>query len=277
VRRIAATITVAASAAALVPAGAHADTPPVITSRPVIGGSPQVGATLTASATWTGEPAPAAAWAWVRCAAPIGQCAQIPLATAQSYRVQPADLGMVLRVRLRVVNTSGGAEARSAATAVVGPAPAPTPTPTPTPTPSPTPPPPPPPPAPAATPAPVAAAPKPPRLLDPFPVVRIRGVMTPSGSRVTLFTVRAPRRAQVTVVCHGRGCPRKRYRPARGSARLRPFERSLPAGTRLAVSVTEPGFVGKYSSFVIRRPAPPRRRDLCLVPGITDPTRCPPA
>jgi hypothetical protein len=127
-----------------------------------------------------------------------------------------------------------------------------------------------------ATPSALPAVSKPaaPRLLTPFPVVRIKGVLTPQGARVTLFTVRAPRGARVTVVCRGGGCPVRRWGPARGSARLRPFERPLRSGTTLTVTVTRASFVGKLTVIVIRRGAPPRRVDRCLVPGASRPLRC---
>jgi hypothetical protein len=197
--------------------------------------------------------------------------------------VVAADAGATLRVRLRVTNTAGTADARSAPTAVVGPAPTPTPTPSATPiptrTPAPTPTPMPsptvvPPPAPPAAPAPPAVSALSPQLMNPFPVVRIKGLLSPVGARVTLFTVRAPRAAQATVVCRGHGCPRRRWRPAPGSARLRPFERLLRAGIKLTVTVTEPGFVGKLTVITIRRAASPRRSDRCLVPGAAHPVRC---
>src|SRR6478736_6016749 len=64
-------IVAAALAAAVVilvaPAGANA-APPKITSAPVIRGTAQVAGTLTASAVWTGQPEPTAAWQWLRCA-----------------------------------------------------------------------------------------------------------------------------------------------------------------------------------------------------------------
>jgi hypothetical protein len=195
--------------------------------------------------------------------------------------VVPADLDAVLRVRLRVASTAGSDEARSAATAAVAPAPAlvATPTPTATPSPMPT-------PAPvfdvpsAAPPPPppvVVAAPSPsrPPLLKPFPVIRIKGVLTAYGARVTLFSVRAPRSARISVLCRGRDCPRRRFRPPPGPRRLRPFERDLRAGTRLEVAVTRRGYVGKFTVIVIRRQAPPSRSDRCLMPGAKRPVRCP--
>lgn len=279
-----------AAVAMLAPGGARADTPPKITAGPTIAGSPQVGAVLTASATVTGDPAPEAAWAWVRCAHVTGSCTAIAGATARTYQAASADQGAVLRVRLRVTSPSGSDEARSDPTAAIGPAPAPSPDPTPTPTPTPTAAPtasptPSPTSAPSPLPAPVTATPPPvvaarvkppsPTLLRPFPVVRIKGFLTPAGARITLFTVRAPRDAQVSVVCRGGGCPRHRFRPAPGSARLRPYERALTAGTRLTIAVTEPGFIGKLTVITIRRRAAPRRADRCLPPGAARGVRCP--
>jgi hypothetical protein len=266
--RVCAAATAAACCAALAAEAARAASEPQITAGPAIAGTPQVGATLTASATVTGDPVPVQTWAWLRCPQPTGACKEIAGATAPTYTVVTADAGGVLRVRLRVVNSEGADQERSGPTAVVAPEPAPTPTPTPTPAPTPV-------ATPVPTPAPpvVSAAPKPP-LLAPFPVVRIKGVFTAAGARITLFTVSAPRTARVTVACHGRDCPRHRYRPAPGSARLRPFERPLRAGTQLTVSVTEPGFVGKVTALVIRHRAAPRRTDRCLVPGATHPVPC---
>src|SRR3954468_23646574 len=157
----------------LTPAAARADGAPTVTQRPVIAGVARDSETLTASATWTGDPRPEASWVWLRCARATGPCRAIEGATQQRYRVATADVGSVLRVRLTVTNSAGWDEERSAATSVVEPAPKPPPTPTPTPTPTPA------PtetsaplgqpasPVPAAvpTPAPLARA----ALLDPFP------------------------------------------------------------------------------------------------------------
>jgi hypothetical protein len=287
-RRVCAATAAAACFAAVAAEVALAAAAPQITSGPAITGPPQVGASLKATAGVTGDPAPQATWAWLRCPQATGACKEIDGATASTYKVVAADAKNVLRVRLHVVNTAGSAEARSDPTAVIAPAPTPAPTPTPTPTPTPAPTPTPTPtPTPASTPAPapvatatpapvppVVAAQVKPRLLDPFPVVRIKGVFTAVGARITLFTVSAPRAAQVTVACRGRDCPRRRYRPARGPARLRPFERPFRAGTQLTVAVAEPGFVGKVTRIVIRRQAAPRRTDRCLVPGAPHPVPC---
>lgn len=291
--------------AALLPSVAAAAVPKILTG-PSIAGTPQVGVALTGSATWSSDPAPTLTWGWLRCAKPTGACDAISGATAASYRPVAADVGSVLRVRLRVTNRDGNDEARSNPTAVVIAAPTPTPTPTATPVPTvkptPTPPPAPTPtpiatpvstvkpaPTPVATPAPqpapvpavpvvVAALPPaavPPALLRPFPVVRIKGSLTPTGARVKLLSVRAPGSARVTVTCRGPACPVRRYRAPSPTGRLHPFERELRAGTRLEVRVTQSGLIGKSTVIVIRRQAAPKRTDRCLPPGATRPVRCP--
>jgi hypothetical protein len=121
-------------------------------------------------------------------------------------------------------------------------------------------------------------APRPAELMSPFPVIRIVGRATGGGAVLRLFAVRnAPRGATVTVRCRGRGCPlrsRRRSMPA-GRARLRPLERRLRAGVLIRIFVTQPGKIGKYTSFRIRRGRPPLRRDRCVAPGAAIPRRCP--
>jgi hypothetical protein len=114
-----------------------------------------------------------------------------------------------------------------------------------------------------------------PALMRPFPVVRIRGYFAPNGARITLLAVRGPRSAQISVRCLGLGCPVATLALPSAPARLHPFERFLPAGTRLEIRVAKPGRIGKYASFVIRSHRAPMRTDRCLVPGRASPTRCP--
>jgi hypothetical protein len=256
---------------------------PQITSGPVIEGTPQVTGALTARATWTGDPVPTAAWTWLRCAKTNGPCSAI--ADGAEYRATAADQGSVLRVRLTVTNSAGSDEKRSGPSDVIAAAPAPTPTPTAVPAPTASPPPAPAPapsfdvpaaPTPAPTPAPVPVEPSTaPKRMQPFPVIRIKGVLTATGARVSLLkVVTAPKGVRVTVVCRGDSCPVRRYRPRSGVRRLRPFERALKAGTRLEISVTKPGYIGKFTVLVIRRGAAPTRSDRCLKPGSTRPIRC---
>jgi hypothetical protein len=105
-----------------------------------------------------------------------------------------------------------------------------------------------------------------PRLMTPFPIVRMRGRLTRRGVRVQLLTVSAvPRGARVAVSCKGKGCPR--------SMSLRSARRELRAGTVLEVRVTAPGAIGKLVRFTIRRGRPWLRRDGCVTPAGTT-TRC---
>jgi hypothetical protein len=108
----------------------------------------------------------------------------------------------------------------------------------------------------------------------PFPVVRIRGYFVGTGVRVTLLSVRGPRKARVRVRCIGAGCPVKSL-SLRAPVRVRALERFLPAGTRVEVRVAVPGKIGKYASFLIRTGRKPLRTDRCLAPGRSRPMRCP--
>lgn len=246
-------------------------------ATPVIGGTAQVGETLVASAPWEGEPPAAVAWQWQRCDVDAKKvtCQPIRGATGDRHQLTDADLGHRLRVKL----TAGGKSELSALTDVVQaappPAPAPVPSPTPDPSPSPT--------TTSTPPTPSSSttvplsvpSEAPPRMLDPFPIVRIRGSLTDDGARVTLLTVRGPRDAQISVRCRGLSCPRRRLAVATAVTRLRPFERELRAGTRLDIKVVRPGWIGKWTVLTIRRGAPPRRSDRCVYPGGRRPVRCP--
>jgi len=111
--------------------------------------------------------------------------------------------------------------------------------------------------------------------LNPFPVLRVRGVVAARGARINLLRVTAPRDATVRVHCAGDRCPLKRR--TRHSGRIRALERFLPAGLRITVRVQSPGHVGKYVRLVIRAGKPPARRDACALPGRMRAVRCPPA
>jgi hypothetical protein len=268
--RFATVAAVAVLAAFLLAAGpARADTAPVITEVPQIAGTPQAEETLTASAMWTADPKPKAAWVWQRCLATGKECTKIVGSAGETYRVTTDDVGHVLRAHLKLTNAAGTVQARSAPTAVIAAAPGPPASP--------------PPPPPMGTPAPpdlpgLPGPPgtAPPALLDPFPTVRIRGRLTPGGARVTRLSIEAPPGASIVASCHGSTCPAHKLARAAG-IRLRRFERELRAGTRLEITVTKPGYVGKWTTIVIRRGTAPRRRDRCVYPGPRDRVPCPAA
>jgi hypothetical protein len=263
-------------------AASAADAPPAFTSGPTIQGDAVVGATLEALVTFTGTPTPTVKYTWRRCPATGGACVAITGATAPKYVVSAADVGFRLGVRVQLKNTLDTVSASSVTTAIVVTAPPPQPTPDP----------PPPPPTPDPYPAPpvtptdaasssaasatsaagLAAAPK---LLRPFPVVRIRGYFVRGGARITLLSVKGPSAARISARCFGHGCPKRALTRRGAKARLHPFERFLPAGTILQVRVTSATSIGKYVSFRIRARRAPLRHDRCLMPGGSKPVGCP--
>ncbi|HYI18963.1 MAG TPA: hypothetical protein VD836_09650 [Solirubrobacteraceae bacterium] len=298
----------AAMALAIVSAApARAESVPVV--GPVtIEGDAVVGETLTAVATVTGDPAPTVTYRWTRCEAGRANPCNLTIGTEPTYTVGAEDLGSRIVVRVAAVSALGSDEEKSAPTAFVtaGPTPEPTPTPTPEPTPTPTPEPtttpePTPTPEPTTTPVPEPAPTPtptigptstsgelgvtdtptvgdaertpPPRYMKPFPVVRVRGELVGGGARLTLLRVTSGRRATVLARCKGDGCPARRLR--RGPGRLTRFERFLPAGLRLTIRVTRPGYVGKYVRLRIRAGRKPARVDSCVVPGTPGPSACP--
>jgi hypothetical protein len=121
--------------------------------------------------------------------------------------------------------------------------------------------------------------------MQPFPLVRIVGRLTSSGAVVHLLTVFAPVGARVSATCRNRACPshsesrmvtaRRKAGGGAATVTLGRFEHLLRAGVVLDVKVTKSGVIGKFTRFVIRRNAAPRRTDLCLIPGVKKPVGCP--
>jgi PKD repeat protein len=116
-----------------------------------------------------------------------------------------------------------------------------------------------------------------PRLMSPFPVVRIAGTVLPHGALINVLSVRSPRGARIRVRCVGDGCPVSRVATTSATrlVRFHRFERRLRAGIRLKVFVRQANRIGKYTSFLIRAGAPPKRVDLCVFPNRRSPGRCP--
>jgi Bacterial Ig domain len=93
--------------------------------KPVIKGTPQVGATLTADVSgWSGGPT-TFTYQWSRCDVNGNACVALSGATAQTYLVAAGDVGSTLRVTADPAKKQG--TATSDPTAVVAPAPAPAP------------------------------------------------------------------------------------------------------------------------------------------------------
>jgi hypothetical protein len=95
---------------------------PANTAAPVASGAPAVGQTLScARGTWTGSPAPAYAYAWLRDGVPIAG------ANATTYTVQLADQGNGVTCRVTATNRNGSAAAISNTLIVPVPSPPPPP------------------------------------------------------------------------------------------------------------------------------------------------------
>ena len=92
--------------------------PPAVIDVPAIGGLPQTGQLLSASAgTWQADPAPTLSFQWQRCTDTSAQeCTAVAKAVTSTYSVSPADVGSTLRVV--VTATSRARSASSASTAV---------------------------------------------------------------------------------------------------------------------------------------------------------------
>lgn len=118
-----------------------------------------------------------------------------------------------------------------------------------------------------------------PRFLKPFPVVRIAGAIYRRGARINVLSVKTLRGATVKVACSGRGCPVRavsvKVRETKIPVRVHAFERFLPAGVVLRVWVTKRHRIGKFTRFLIRASAAPKRHDMCQRWRALRPIRCP--
>jgi hypothetical protein len=127
------------------------------------------------------------------------------------------------------------------------------------------------------------------RLLSPFPIVRVSGLVQRGGIKLRLLSVTAPVGSTVLVRCSGRGCPFKRssrvvtlsgkasdVSPTRVVLVRRFARKLLRAGAAVRVYVTRPDAVGKYTRLRIRRNKPPARVDRCVTPASNLPFPCPP-
>lgn len=258
---MAGSVTAGALLALAAPAQA-ADAPKISGGRNV-SGTPQVGETLSSTATWTAAAPAKVAYTWLRCTGMAPEsCRPIGGARERSYVARTADRGAYLRSRVRVSNKRGWAWVMSAPSDEIAAAAAPEPQPQE---------------EPDTTGGVLGVSDERAALLDPFPVVRIRGYLTPAGARVRALTVRAPADTRVAVTCAGRSCPRPAWSRAAGLVHLRPYEVRLRAGVRLTIAVTRPGRIGKHTVITLRKGKAPARRDRCLYPGGAAPRACPAA
>lgn len=119
-----------------------------------------------------------------------------------------------------------------------------------------------------------------PKLLSPFPIVRLSGEVRSGSTEIDRLSVRAPPGSKVTVRCRGESCPfREKERTVRRGRRVKfpEIEGRLRPGALIEVYVTQPKRIGKFTRFRIRDGAAPKRRDRCLAPGSRKPIFCPPS
>ena len=116
-----------------------------------------------------------------------------------------------------------------------------------------------------------------PRLLSPFPIVRLAGSVAYGGTSIDLLTVRAPRGSRVLLRCRGEDCPLKRLSKVvrRPPLRVKAAEQIMPAGTVLEVLVRRDNRIGKFTRFRFRDNRRPSRLDGCLWPRTAQMAPCP--
>lgn len=98
--------------------------PPSSTGAPTVGGTAQVGQTLTAtSGSWAGSQPMSFSYQWQRCDGTGSSCANVSGATGSTYALASADQGSTLRIVVTATNSAGSASAQSSVTPVVTAAP----------------------------------------------------------------------------------------------------------------------------------------------------------
>jgi PKD repeat protein len=109
-------------------------------------------------------------------------------------------------------------------------------------------------------------------------VIEGRFLLFRRDTKVKSLRVRAPAGSKISVRCLGKkNCPKPMTKTSKGSKKL-PFkklQRKFRPKTKLIITVTKSGFIGRQTTFTMRRRKPPLRRDLCLNPGAKTATPCP--
>jgi hypothetical protein len=118
-----------------------------------------------------------------------------------------------------------------------------------------------------------------PRKLRPFPKVTIDGRLARGLTFISALRInKGPKGASVAVTCRGRGCPKGRFRGKlgrSGALRLKRYQRIYGPGAVIEIRITKTGAIGKFTRIRIKARSIPGRRDLCLMPKVAKPRRCP--
>jgi PKD domain len=117
-----------------------------------------------------------------------------------------------------------------------------------------------------------------PRLLTPFPIVRLAGELRRDGAtKVEKLSVRASKGTGVRVRCKGTGCPfdHKKRTVRERRVKFAKLERVLQPNVVIKVFVSRRGRIGKFTMFKFRNGKPPKRTDRCLAPNGRKPIACP--
>jgi len=228
------------------PASAMASQPPAEPSaprnvtRPSITGVAREGQTLGLRVgQWSGTDPISYSFAWNSC---IGtDCRQ--LATTETYRVGPADVGRTIVLVVFARNSAGSTTAFASAGVARGSAGL--------------------------------------ERLSPFPTLLVDGRVSGAVTRIsTLRLRRVPGGATVNLSCAGRSCPFRssRVRVRNGKSRtvvLRRLQRRIRAGTTVVITVRKGDTLGKYVRLRFRRGSVPARVDRCVAPDSPKPQPCP--
>lgn len=232
---------------------------PTFRLPPEIHGTAESGKTLSATeGEWDHEPS-AFGYEWESCSTSTG-CAAIPGEVNSSMRLTDADVGRTVRVRVTARNAAGEGTAESAISGKVA--------------------------APPVLPSPTH------RHLRPQ-VKTTMGWTFSWGAKYTLVTLLAvrglPRRSDVDVLCHGRGCPLSHVRlrahvssscrrshcvasrqrpPVVDLTRLFSNIRLRP-NAQVTIVVSAPGWITKAFRFTVRANRAPRKLIGCLIAGST--------
>jgi PKD repeat protein len=124
----------------------------------------------------------------------------------------------------------------------------------------------------------ITVGPPAPRVLSPFPIVRLAGQLTPAGNtQIDRLSIRAPEGSDALVRCRGGACPfHEQARTVEGGrARFPQIEQVLPPGVVIKVFVTQPDTIGKFTRFRLRDGKVPKRKDACVEAGSRKPIDCP--